>query len=90
MADEPRLSNRHKRTLSRIFAHPVPSDIPWRDIERVFIALGAEVKELRGSRVSVTLGGIVHVFHRPHPQPETDRGAVVDVRSVLIAAGVSP
>ena len=37
---------------------------------------GAEVSEREGSRIGVFLFGEVRVFHRPHPSPDTDKGAV--------------
>lgn len=62
--------------------------IAWPDIEKTLIHLGAEVSEGRGSRVRVALNGVRAVFHRPHPQKETDRGAVAAVRRFLIEAGM--
>lgn len=50
-------------------------------------ALGAEITEGRGSRVRVYLNGVRAVFHRPHPQKETDKGAVKSVRRFLEATG---
>ena len=50
--------------------------------------LGAEITEGNGSRVRVTLRGVRAVFHRPHPEKETDKGAVGSVRDFLDAAGV--
>jgi hypothetical protein len=41
----------------------------------MFIALGAEVSEREGSRVAVFLFNEVRIFHRPHPAPDTDKGA---------------
>jgi hypothetical protein len=54
----------------------------------MLLALGAEITEGRGSRVRIALNGIRAVFHRPHPQKETDKGAVVSMRRFLIQAGV--
>ena len=34
--------------------------------------------------------GIVAHFHRPHPQPDTNKGAVKSVRRFLESAGVTP
>ncbi len=34
--------------------------------------MGAEITEGRGSRVRVALKGVRAVFHRPHPEKETD------------------
>lgn len=42
----------------------------------------------RGSRVRVALNGIRAVFHRPHPQNVTDKGALLSVRRFLTTAGV--
>jgi hypothetical protein len=52
--------------------------------------LGAELAEREGSRVEVFLFGVVHVFHRPHPSPETDKGAVAAIRKWLEENGVKP
>lgn len=84
------LSNKHKTILSDVFFDPVKANIPWRDIEALFVASGGEVSEGSGSRVRVALNGVRAVFHRPHPEKETDRGAVKSVRSFLVSAGVVP
>lgn len=84
-----KLAGSHLKTLRRIMGNPVPADMRWNDIEGLFKALGAEIGEGSGSRVRVALGGVRAVFHRPHPSPETKRGAVRSVRDFLINAGVS-
>ena len=84
------MNSKHRRTLDAIFARPVPSDIRWSDIEALLIALGAERSEGRGSRVRFLLNGAEAVFHRPHPKPETNKGAVVSVREFLVVAGIEP
>ena len=84
------MNKRHRRTLARIFAEPTPADLRWDEIETLFRAAGAAISEGAGSRVRVALGGVRAVFHRPHPSPETRRGAVRAVRDFLIAAGVKP
>ena len=80
--------NRHRRTWAAIYATPVRSNIPWKDIESLLVYLGAEIEEGRGSRISVILCGIPHTFHRPHPEKETDKGAVIDVKDFLDQSGV--
>ena len=62
----------------------------WRDLEALFVDLGAEVSEREGSRVAVVLFEEVRVFHRPHPFPNTDKGAVASVRKWLEQHGVEP
>lgn len=51
---------------------------------------GARIKEGEGSRLAVELNGVRAYFHRPHPQKETDKGALVSVRRFLENAGVKP
>jgi HicA toxin of bacterial toxin-antitoxin, len=67
---------------------PSRSDLEWSDIEALFVHLGAEISEGRGSRLRVSLNGVRAVFHRPHPHKETDKGALGSVRLFLITAGV--
>lgn len=84
------MRRKHRETLDAIFAIPVPANIAWSDIIGLFRALGAELSEGRGSRVRVSLNNVDAVFHRPHPQKETDKGAVVSVRRFLQEAGIGP
>ena len=83
-----KLATGQRKTLRRVMADPVPADLRWSEIESLFRALGAEISEGSGSRVRVALGGIRAVFHRPHPSPETKRGAVRSVREFLMQAGI--
>ena len=69
---------------------PVSGTVRWSDIETLFIALGARIAEREGSRISVVLFGEVRVFHRPHPSPETDKGAVASIRKWLERHGIEP
>jgi len=84
------MRGRHRITLQAVFADPVRANVPWADIEALFIAAGASISEGRGSRVRVSLNGVDAVFHRPHPAKEADRGALRSVRRFLREAGVMP
>ncbi len=82
------MNRRHKKTFDTIFAQPVSGSIRWRDVEALLKALGAVISERAGSRVAVILNGRVAVFHRPHPGPDMDKGAIRDLRRFLHIAGV--
>ena len=84
------MNKKQHRTLQRIFEKPERSDIHWNDIESLFIALGAEISEDRGSRVRIAFKGVRAVFHRPHPERVTGKGSVKSVRRFLQEAGVKP
>ena len=83
------MKKRHQRIVQLIFSRPKSGNVQWRDVESLFIELGAEIEERAGSRVSVFfLFGEVRVFHRPHPSPNTDKGAVAAIRKWLEQQGV--
>jgi len=84
------MRRKHQKTLGRIYSQPTSGNIPWADIEALFKALGADVSETTGSRVAVVLFGEVRVFHRPHPSPNTDKGAVASIRGWLEKYEVKP
>ncbi|MDR0842380.1 MAG: type II toxin-antitoxin system HicA family toxin [Acidobacteriota bacterium] len=85
------MKRKHARTLELIFTRPVSGSVPWRDIEALFVGLGARIDHAcEGSRVCVRLFGDRRVFHRPHPSPDTDKGAVESIRRWLEANGVKP
>jgi hypothetical protein len=84
------MKRKHQRTLEAVFAHPTSANVQWRDIEALFKELGAEISEHEGSRVAVVLFSEVRVFHRPHPSPATDKGAVASIRKWLEQHGVLP
>jgi hypothetical protein len=84
------MKRKHQKTLDVLFARPVSANIQWRDIEALFEELGADISERAGSRIAVVLFDEVRVFHRPHPLPDTDKGAVASVRKWLEQHGVVP
>jgi hypothetical protein len=82
------MNRKQRKILEKIFENPVQSNIQWSDIEKMLIALGAEISEGKGSRVRIALNNVRAVFHRPHPRKETDKGAIVSLRRFLTEAGV--
>lgn len=80
----------NQRTLELLFARPTSGNVKWRAIEALLVELGAEITAREGSRVAVVLFKEVRVFHRPHPSPNTDKGAVASIRKWLEQHGVEP
>ena len=85
-----KLKRKHSATLELIFSRPVSANVRWADVEALFKELGADISEREGSRVLVRLFGERRVFHRPHPSPRTDKGAVESIRKWLEEHGVRP
>lgn len=84
------MKRKHQKILEAIFTHPVSANIQWRDIEALLADLGAVISEREGSRIAVVLFGEVRVFHRPHPSPSTDKGAIISIRKWLNDNEVNP
>lgn len=74
------MKRKSAKILALIFARPVSGNIKCSDIESLLVDLGAMVSEREGSRIGVRLFGEVRVFHRPHPAPDTDKGALESIR----------
>ncbi len=84
------MKQKHKNTLDAIFANPVRANVNWDDVIALLKALNAKVVEREGSRVAIVLNGVRGHFHRPHPQKETDKGALKSMRRFLSEAGYDP
>ena len=84
------MKRKHQKTLELIYKRPTSGNIPWTEIKALFVALGADVSARTGSRVAVVLFDEARVFHRPHPSPSTDKGAVASVRKWLELFEVKP
>ena len=82
------MNAKQRKVYEQIFINPVKSDIDWKDIENLLKSLGANISEGNGSRVRIELNGERAVFHRPHPESSTDKGAVKSMRRFLLNAGV--
>lgn len=83
------MKRKHLKTLESIYSRPISANISWPDIEALLVALGARIEEREGSRVLVRLFDERRVFHRPHPSPMTDKGAVASLREWLNDNGVN-
>lgn len=82
------MNSKQEKVYDAIFKNPVQSNIEWQDIENLLKSLGANITEGNGSRVRIELNGQRAVFHRPHPEKVTDKGAVKSMRRFLDNAGL--
>lgn len=83
------MNNKHRKTLSIVFTEPVSGTVEWAAIERLLVAVGAQMIEGRGSRVRFEKDGEVETFHRPHPAKEAKRYQVRVARAFLERIGVT-
>lgn len=83
------MKRKHLKTLRLLFTRPMSANVRWNDIESLLLELGAQIEEREGSRVLIRLFGERRVFHRPHPNPMTDKGAIANLRDWLSDNGVT-
>jgi hypothetical protein len=83
------MKRKNLKTLRLLFNRPMSANVRWDDIESLLLELGAQIEEREGSRVLIRLFGERRVFHRPHPSPMTDKGAIANLRDWLSDNGVT-
>ncbi len=82
------MNHRHRKVLQALFAHPVSSNIDFREVMHVLEELGAEVDNKSGNRVGVKLDGHSVAFTAAHhtlPKEE-----VAQIKKFLETCGVDP
>ena len=84
------MNRSHRKTLASVFTDPVSGNIEWRRIEALFKAVGCEIIEGSGSRITVLHKDRKATFHRPHPGKDTLRYQVHAARDFLTMIGVTP
>ena len=77
------MNSKQKRTLASIYTDPVSASVAWKDIESLFLSLGADVIEGQGSRVRFHSNGVIASFHRPHPKKEAKPLQLNPIRSEM-------
>ena len=70
------MNHRHRKVVHAIFAHPIPANLDFKEVESTLKELGAEIEERAGARVAVTLKGHTVLFHHAHhsvPKDEVEK-----------------
>lgn len=81
------MNHHHRKTLHALFAHPISSNIDFKQVVHLLEDLGAEVDNKSGNRVGVTLNGHSAAFtHAHHDLPKEE---VVQVRKFLEMCGIT-
>jgi hypothetical protein len=78
------MNKKQQKTLSRIQNKPTCADITWDEVQSLFKAIGATVRQNEGSRVQIIHNTRVLRLHKPHPQKELKKYAVEAIRDFLI------
>lgn len=82
------MNHRHRKIVHSIFAHPIPANLDFKEVESTLKELGADIEERAGSRIAVTLKGRTVLFH--HANHSLPKDEVVQIRRFLIDCGIAP
>ncbi len=82
------MNHRHRKVVHAIFAHPIPANLDFREVESTLKELGADIEDRTGSRIAVTMKGHTVLFH--HANHSVPKDEVVQIRRFLIDCGVAP
>jgi hypothetical protein len=85
------MNKEQRHTLAKIYFDPITLGVRWKDVEHLFIGLGAYAKWSDASHLTVDLNGHKESF----PTPARDKNAVLGagdgrrVKDFLASAGIS-
>jgi hypothetical protein len=82
------MNHRHRKVLHAFFSHPVSANIHFRDVDKLFREMGAEVSHAKAGRLHVKLNGhSVNFAAAHHSVPKEE---VVQIRKFIETCGIDP
>lgn len=86
------MSHHHHATIDRLFAHPTPHNLHWRDVVKLFGELGGTTDETRKDHLKVHLAGKEMTFQIPHSGGHvlSDDHQILAIRRFLKECGFGP
>jgi hypothetical protein len=83
------MSKKHAKVLEAIYADHPSGNLHWNEIASLLTHLGGELRESRGARVVLTLGGQELTLHHPHHGTALGRGELHRLKTFLQSVGVT-
>jgi len=81
---ESKLSGSHQKIYDRIFQHPIPHNLHWREVWSMLKALGdANAVEEENGTLKVTRNGQTLVLHQPSGKDMADNAELMQIRHFL-------
>jgi hypothetical protein len=87
---ESQLSGHHQKIYQRIFEHPMPHNLQWRDVWSMLGAMpGMDAAEDEKHNLKVTRNGQTMLLHRPRGKDLADKKELMQVRHFLERSGAA-
>jgi hypothetical protein len=85
---ESQLSGPHEKIYQRLFQHPMPHNLQWREVWSMLGAIpGAQAIEDNKGTLKITRNGQMLVLHRPRGKDLADKRELTQVRHFLERSG---
>lgn len=82
------MNHKHRKTSQALFAHPISSNINFKEMVHVLEELGVQIENKSGNRIGVSLNGHSAAFiHAQHDLPKEE---IALVRNFLSLRGIDP
>ncbi|MGO8738041.1 hypothetical protein [Rhodoblastus sp.] len=81
------MHHHERKILHAFFAHPISTNIEFKDAEHALAALGADLDMKGGNRIEVTLKGQKIMLHRNHHS--LSKADVMQIRKFLEGCGLT-
>jgi hypothetical protein len=76
-------NSKQRKTLGKIYTHPIPNDIPWTRIISLCSHIGCTIEYGKGSKVTIKKDAAKIFCHSPHPNKETPESTVAAIKEFL-------
>jgi hypothetical protein len=81
---ETQLSGPHSKVYQRVFQHPMPNNLQWREVSSMLSALAdTDVAEDAKGNLKITRNGQMLTLHRPRGKDLADKQELMQVRHFL-------
>src|SRR5580704_17714440 len=78
------LSGTHQKVYQRLFQHPIPHNLEWREVWSMLGAMkDAQTAEEANGNLKVTRNGQTLVLHRPRGKDLADKKELMQIRHFL-------
>lgn len=85
---ESQLSGTHQKVYQRVFEHPMPHNLQWREVWSMLGAIdGADAVEEANGTLKVTRNGQKLALHRPRGKDLADKKELMQIRHFLERSG---
>ena len=87
---ETQLSGTHQKTYNRVFEHPMPHNLQWREVWSMLGAMtDVEADEDSNGNLKISRTGQTLVLHRPRGKDLADKKELMQIRHFLERSGAS-